>query len=507
MEKLYEDNSYNNYSILSTNLTSGSNKFKNIYRRSSPVEIQSFGKNNFVLETKYKSKIDNNNNDEYDYIENELKRSKKNKAFTTYTQISNEDNLYFYQKNQPNQRYYRDYTNFDNYSPDYIYKTIDKNDKNNRQKIFKKEELNGLFYPSEKIEKIYIPKRNINRTNRHKNELQYQRFSASFISKSPDKKTNFSRSPIKKNLQNILNKKLVTEKKDNDDRSISKTKNQLEDFNIDKLKEIGDNLAIRFKPIKINIKNRKSPYIINNRGKTEMNSEKKNFGIINKIIMIDRNRRDSKKHLNLMNQSNNQILSKRIRNSYEENDKKYETRTLNDYNYNINDNSSTNRKKILKMSKKEIERLKDCSSPKKITMKDIIRKRKFNLKANSNTNIEIVEGYNRNLENIKNNNFDRKEKCNTNITNNNKIYHKLNNKIYIIVKNDKNEQNDKNDRKKYSINTNSVYNKVIVEKNKDNQKMKPKNFNHNYLESINIKSSRNSKKTQHSFNNIFLPLQ
>ena len=77
MEKLYEDNSYNNYSILSTNLTNSSHKFKNIYRRSSPVEIQSFGKNNFVLESKYQSKIANNNCDEYDYIENELKKSKK----------------------------------------------------------------------------------------------------------------------------------------------------------------------------------------------------------------------------------------------------------------------------------------------------------------------------------------------------------------------------------------------------------------------------------------------
>ena len=62
MKEKFDDNSYNNYSILSTNLTSGSNKFKKIYRMSSPVLIQSYGNNNFVVDIKYKKK--NNNKDE-----------------------------------------------------------------------------------------------------------------------------------------------------------------------------------------------------------------------------------------------------------------------------------------------------------------------------------------------------------------------------------------------------------------------------------------------------------
>ena len=57
MEQKNEINSYNNnYSILSTNLTNNSNKYKQIYRISSPVLIQSYGKNNFVVELKYKTK-------------------------------------------------------------------------------------------------------------------------------------------------------------------------------------------------------------------------------------------------------------------------------------------------------------------------------------------------------------------------------------------------------------------------------------------------------------------
>ena len=112
MKEKFDDNSYNNYSILSTNLTSGSNKFKKIYRMSSPVLIQSYGNNNFVVDIKYKKK--NNNNDEYDFIENELKKTKKNKAYTTYTELSNEESVFFNsQFTKPNRRYYNDYTNFD----------------------------------------------------------------------------------------------------------------------------------------------------------------------------------------------------------------------------------------------------------------------------------------------------------------------------------------------------------------------------------------------------------
>ena len=42
----------NNYSIPSRNLANNSNKYKQIYRMSFPVLIQSYRKNNFVVELK-----------------------------------------------------------------------------------------------------------------------------------------------------------------------------------------------------------------------------------------------------------------------------------------------------------------------------------------------------------------------------------------------------------------------------------------------------------------------
>jgi hypothetical protein len=52
MERQGEDNIYNNYSIFSANLTDGSNKFKKFFRMSSPIQIQSYGNNNFFVKIK-----------------------------------------------------------------------------------------------------------------------------------------------------------------------------------------------------------------------------------------------------------------------------------------------------------------------------------------------------------------------------------------------------------------------------------------------------------------------
>ena len=93
---------------------------------SSPFLIQSYGNNNFVVELKCNKK--NKNNDDYDYIEKELKNSKKNKAYTTYTEISNEESLFFSaQVQKPNQKYYRDYTNYTSSYPDNMYNTNNNN--------------------------------------------------------------------------------------------------------------------------------------------------------------------------------------------------------------------------------------------------------------------------------------------------------------------------------------------------------------------------------------------
>ena len=75
MNRHYDENY--NYSFLSNNLNNGSQNIRKIYRIKSPVEIQSYGNNNFVIELKYEKK--NKNNDEYDFIENELKKNTKKK--------------------------------------------------------------------------------------------------------------------------------------------------------------------------------------------------------------------------------------------------------------------------------------------------------------------------------------------------------------------------------------------------------------------------------------------
>ena len=44
-------------------------------------------------------------------------------------------------------------------------------------------------------------------------------------------------------------------------------------------------------------------------------------------------------------------------------------------------------------------------------------------------------------------------------------------------------------------------------KSRDKLNEKTKNINHKYLESVNIKNYKNTKKTEHSFNNVILPLK
>ena len=46
-----------------------------------------------------------------------------------------------------------------------------------------------------------------------------------------------------------------------------------------------------------------------------------------------------------------------------------------------------------------------------------------------------------------------------------------------------------------------------MDKSKDNENIRNKNINHNYFESINIKTDKKFKKNQNSFNNAFVSLQ
>lgn len=492
MKKQYEDNYYNNYSILSTNLGNSLGKFKKLYQMSSPVQIQSYGSNNFVVELKYIGK--NKNNDEYDYIENELKSSKKTKAYTTYTEISNEESLFFSAQNpSKNQRYY-----YNNFSPDNIYNStnnyfIDKNNSNINYQQFKKEEIDTLFYPGDKI---YLPKKNLNSFSKNRNELKYQRFCASFISKNPNSNNN---SPKKKIIFqkkiNTLNKKIIQPKKRI---GALRTKNQLDEYNIDKLKEIGDTFAMRcFNKIneqkRMNYHHRQNANNINNK-EALIDKNEKHDGLINKMIKIEEKRKESKNKTNLINRTEVKLIKNKKKIDIDNNIKK-EKKSLNDNNNFI---TSTN---IIKINKQGLQKLKKSPSPKsnQINLINVVKRKKNNYINNAE-----LEGKNFNSK-IKGNNCEKKENCKMS-SNPNKVYNLINNNSYISMKNPNND--------KKIINMNSIRNsinvnrRIILDKFKNNENGKYKNINHNFLESININSNKQLlKKNQHSYNNIFNPLK
>ena len=529
MQQIYGENYYSNYSTLCNNLTSGPTQFKNLNRMLSPVIIESYGNNNIAIECKYKRKNSKNAYD-YDYFDNELKNTKKSKAYTTYTEIFNEENLFLNAQNQQLiPRYYRDYTNFNVFYPDNIYNTNNYfYDRANNQ-LFKKEDIDTMFYPSEKI---YIPKKNINKINyNNNNDLKSQRFCASFISKYPNKIHKSPQKRIIRKKEANISTKTTMEKKE---RAVSKSKNQLEDFNIDKLKEIGDNLAMRYmKKIKpkyrFNMHNKQNQNVVNNLTVVSDKKEK-HEGIINKIIMIEQKRKESKNKLNLINQTDLQIGGKNSKNDIfdnNNNNKNYEVRALNDK----NDNKLIIRKQFLKVNKNKNEQIKlknHSPSPlmKQIKVNNLFKRKISNLKVNlsNSSNLEINNSNIKSIKDIKNCHYEKKDAYKTNIKHNiNKINHHINSKTYINNKINHEENKiiytDISDCFNHQINNKtyteikydrnvpkfrnkeriSVNRRLNMGKSKDKIKEKSKNINHNYLESINIKNNKNIKKTEHFF--------
>ena len=519
----YENNSYNSYSILSTNLTNGTTKFKKVYRMSSPVIIQSFGKNNFVVELKYKTNNknnnNNNNNDDYEFIEKELKKTKKNKAYTTYTEISNEESLFFGAQ-KPNQRYYKDSTNFTNYCPDNITTNNDNYiyEPNYNYQMNDNEDIDSLSHPNDRI---YIPKKNSNKMNKSINDLKYQRFCASFISKNPNSNQNSRKKRIihkNENSNNYVLSNINSNEKKEREHGISKSKNQLQDFNIDKLKEIGDNFALRYmnknsQLAKNNLQYKQNANTINNM--TILSEKKDNHnGIINKIIMFDKKRKESKNKINLINKTEIKRKPGEESNINDVYDNKniYEVKKDID-NYNFN-NLST-RTKILNMNKNDSKVI-NCPSPytKKIKLNNIIRRKKFTINPVNNT--KLKEEFTANYFTIKDkNNTYLENKDSTNIEqNNNKDFYQYNTKISNTSNNNNNFNININNNINNSEKTHKIYKKVqnvnsriIMDKNKINDNLQNNNINHNYFESINIKNNNKIKKTEYSFNNVILPVK
>ena len=574
MEQKNEINSYNNnYSILSTNLTNNSNKYKQIYRMSSPVLIQSYGKNNFVVELKYKTKKKDNDkiNDEYDFIEKELKKVKKNnKAYTTYTEISSEESLFFVaQIQKPNLRFNKDFKNYINYSPnkvdnsnndnndnndndnnDYsenIYKNDFYQDKNNKKKNnynndtnknndnkskHNKDNKDNYIYdqnyncPKNELceldKRIYVPKKkNSNRMNKSINDLKSQRFCTSFIS-SNNKSTQSSskKSKLQKHerIKNIPIKNISRDEKK--ERGVSKSKNQLQDFNIDKLKEIGDNFALRYMTKRNQLKNKfQNKQNSNTISSNTILSEKKDKhnGILNKIIMIEKKRKESKSKLNLINKTEIKKYpgeeENNTKNDKVENKRIFEMKKINDNNNdninninNINNNNKlSNRTKILKINKNEVKLL-NLPFPytKKIKLNNLIKRKKYNLRPDNNTHINT--NYNNYNEESNSNYYTIKKKDSSHLENKNSFKIEQNNNQYNnqYSNNSNNNSNNKNEK------INKIYKKVQNVNSRimsGTRNIKNKNINHNFYESINIKINNNITKTENSYNNVFYSLK
>ena len=187
---MYEDDtSFTNCSTVNNNLDYFIKKYKKT-RVVSPVIIQSYGNNNFAIELI--NEIRNNNNYQFENEFDNLRCKRKYKTNTNITDIFPDINNTFYNiKGSERFVKYKNYTNI-NDNNKIIYNNIsyisdDKFSPKNKtiidektynylnKQLFKKEEVDDIFYPSKKS--IFSHKKN-------KTELQFQRYSSSFIPKA-----------------------------------------------------------------------------------------------------------------------------------------------------------------------------------------------------------------------------------------------------------------------------------------------------------------------------------
>ena len=509
-----------NYSYLYNNLSPKlKKKFSNIYRAASPVVIKTFGCNNYVYERKYKSNINNDKNDVYDYIENELKNSKVNRAHTTYTELSTQENMSIFssQMQKTNKRSYKNYTNINNEGDYYIYPCndnyfkIETNDKKTRTYVGDNNNYRYNILKKEGISELFIPRDNYyicNKEKKNKNhiELKSQSFCTSFIPEKKTKENNINNIfeikylktkkclPTKEIDLNISNNSFSNIKRES---SFSKSKNQLKNLNIDKLKEIGDNFAMRYltkKMKKIEIKNL-------NKDIFNKSVNIKNNGMIKNMINIEEKRKQSKNKNNLINSTNeNPKNNIKINNNDNGNKNIAKTSIKNNSKNIIKKIDINNRMKIIKMDKKNMNNLKIDIPPNtikiKLKHKIIGKKNIFNLTNNGDKGKKFK--YYNNINNI--NNFNH-----SNYKIENKIFNHKNSplKDHLIQRIfDKKKVNSPQKIK------DSVYNsniKIIL--NEKYKKMNLNNINHSYLESINIKKQNKTTKTKHSFNDLYVPSQ
>ena len=519
-----------NYSYLYNNLSPNNKKYTNIYRALSPVVIKTFGGNNFIYERKYKPNYNYNTeifDSEYDYIENELKKSKGIKAHTAYTELSTQENMSLFssQMQNPIKRNYKNYTNVNNERGYSIYPGYDKcflNERNDnktrtyigdnkdyRYKILKKEEISEIFYPNEKTIKNYNYQ---SYKKQNKPELISQSFSTSII---PEKKSvnnhnnknNIFEIKYIKSKKSFPNKEINLRITNNGNRkrelSFSKSKNQLEDFNIDKLKEIGDKLDIKYLNKTSLLKNNNIKTTNNSNKNNNMNIENKENNIVKNMIILKEKRKNSnsKNIINLLMKSSDDIEKKLKKNHSIENKKAIKTPNKTDkIELNSKDKEKNNIIKIINIEKKNMKNFMTDLPPNtiKIKLKHKIMGKQFNSNIyNSDNKGRRFLNYNINNINKINNTFSRVEK-------------NVNYKNSPLKERIKRKTPDKKITKSpVKTNNNKIYNNTQrINNNEKFKKIDLNNINHCYLESINIKKKNfKTTKTKHSFNDIFLPSQ
>ena len=515
-----EDYNFTDSSTVNNNLDNCVKKHKKD-NLTSPVFIQSYGNNNFIIESI--NDIQNKNNDRQDmycsYDENIFNSKKSYKSNTTSTIISPKKNNTFFdsKKIKPVLNYDKDYANtemgYDYVDNNFILRNND-NYKDRNKKIiydticsyqaYTKEDVDELFYPSEKSDLI---------TKKRPHLIKHQKSSTAFISKNKLKKkikknniilnNNNNNYEINDDIFRNIKTELIEEKKKP---SLSISKNQLNEFNIDKLIEIGDNFALKcFNKM---YKQNKLPNGINKNDDDISEKKDKQNDLINKMMYIEEKRKNTILKSNRSNITSriNSIVNINDLDNNREKENKTEIKDINDtYNYNYN-YEPNNKNKVIKINN--------------LTRENQINNRsKINLKKIKKDSIIIPNKYKiktfNSFKEFKRNHINLGNLTNKNIVINkdmklfkNQINNKIINKKILDIPKDVNYK---------TINSNNVIqNKILYNnylKNKVNnkndkkqsisnnyEKVKKGNNHHSFLERVNVNQNKRVIKIHNSFN-------
>ena len=496
-----DDTSFTNCSTVNHKKDNKIKKFRRI-RITSPVIIQSYGNNNFAVESVNENQ--KKNNEHYEKEFEDLKVKKIYKTNTNLTGISPDRSSTFYnaKRSKPIVKYNNLTHINDNLNDNYTYSnfshiTEDKSSsKNKNRTIIEDKESNRQILQKEEVDNISYPTGpSIFSHRKNKTELNYHRFCSSFIPKNSKlkKKTAFKMCNITKKEKLMIVQKTP---------STSKSKNQLEEFNIDKLKEIGDHLALKCvnslnnknrinkKNTNMNGNNRNN---INVKATSEEKGKQKENEFINNMMMIDQKRKNSKNKLVLINRIKNSLKKNDLCKFKLEGENKNRIKTLNE-NYILNSPQN----KLMKVYNKSKELVNNNTQRyiKRIKVNGKFVRYKFKLKPlNSFKDDDKSSNYN-----LSNNT------CKDNLRKNidYQTYYQLYDKNISDISNKENHKTFYNDKINYDISMNDKTHNLYTY-NEECGSIKRKKSNYSNLARFNLKSSKRTNEAKYSFNNLFLP--